>query len=133
MGQPNLVRCRDIVPKAFASRETRVLAGAGGLPAERFVLGYVVIQPGGEVPGHAHQQEEVYFALEGRGEMVVGDAACPLEALSAVYIPSGIYHALTNVGEAPLAFVFAYAPGGEVSHWAQEAAALQPVAGERDA
>ncbi|NLS75728.1 MAG: cupin domain-containing protein [Chloroflexi bacterium] len=121
----DLVRCSEVTPKVFATRETRVLAGAGGLPAERFVLGYVVVQPGGEVPGHAHEQEEVYLALEGRGEIVVGEVTHPLDALSAVYIPSGAYHCLTNTGESVLKFVFVYAPGGEVSHWAQEAAALQ--------
>ncbi len=121
----DLVRCSEIIPKVFATRETRVLAGAGGLPAERFVLGYVVVQPGGEVPGHAHEQEEVYFALEGSGQIVLGETAHRLDALSAVYIPSGAYHCLTNTGASALKFIFVYAPGGEVSHWAQEAAALQ--------
>ncbi len=126
----DLVRCSEITPKVFASRETRVLAGAGGLPAERFTMGYVVVQPGGEVPGHAHEQEEVYFALEGHAQIVVGEATHQLEPLSAIYIPSGAYHGLTNTGETPLKFVFVYAPGGEVSHWAQEMAALAQAAHE---
>ena len=51
-----------------AGRRTRVLAGPGA-PAEpdHFVMGHVTIYPGGEVPGHAHSQEEVYFIISGHG------------------------------------------------------------------
>ena len=124
MTDPHHVRYADLVPKVFpANRETRVVAGPGGLPSERFVMGYVTVQPGGQVPEHQHPQEEVYFVLEGHGQVTVGQVIHEMEPLSAVYIPANATHHLTNTGPSLLRFVFAYAPGGEVSHWAEELAA----------
>ena len=121
MRDPNHVRYDDLNAKVFpANRETRVLAGTEGLPAERFVMGYVEVQPGGEVPVHDHPQEEVYFVLEGHGQVVVGAKTYEMKPLSAVYIPSDAPHHLVNTGETMLKFVFTYAPGGVVSHWAHE-------------
>ena len=54
-----------------AGRHTRVLVGEGGLNAESFCQGYVVIPPGAGVPEHTHPQEEVYLILSGTGEMTI--------------------------------------------------------------
>jgi mannose-6-phosphate isomerase-like protein (cupin superfamily) len=126
MSDASWIRCDEVEPKVFpANRVTRVLAGEGGLPSKRFVMGYVVVEPGGQVPAHDHPQEEVYFALEGRGQVVVGETTFEMEPLSAVYIPSGEPHHLVNTGEGTLRFVFTYAPGGIVDHWAEELAAAE--------
>jgi mannose-6-phosphate isomerase-like protein (cupin superfamily) len=123
------IRCNDVEPKVFpANRVTRVLAGEGGLPSEGFVMGYVVVEPGGQVPTHNHPQEEVYFVLEGRGQVVVDETTFEMEPLSAVYIPSGEPHHLINTGEEVLRFVFTYAPGGVVDHWAEEMATAEEEA-----
>jgi mannose-6-phosphate isomerase-like protein (cupin superfamily) len=104
------------------SRETRVYAGARGLPAQRFTMGYVVVEPGGSVPLHHHDQEEVYFLLEGLGEIDIDGKRFRMEPLSAVYIPSQKPHTFRNVGQSPMRFLFVYAPAEEVSHWAEESA-----------
>lgn len=123
MSDSELIRYDQLTPKVFpANRETRVVAGPGALPSERFTMGYVVMQPGGEVPGHTHMQEEVYFLLEGQGQITVGETVYEMTPLSAVYIPPDTYHHLVNTGAAELKFVFTYAPGGEVDHWAAELA-----------
>ncbi|BAS28238.1 dimethylsulfonioproprionate lyase family protein [Limnochorda pilosa] len=118
----HLVRLQEIPGEEFpAGRRTRVLVGPNGpLEAEHFVEGYVSIHPGGKVPLHDHEQEEVYLVLSGRGEIQVGDEVEPVEGVTAIYLPPGKPHELRNTGEAEMVMVFVYAPKGVVSHWAQE-------------
>jgi quercetin dioxygenase-like cupin family protein len=115
------IRYEDIAPMIFpSSRATRVYAGPRGLPAKQFALGYVVVEPGGTVPLHHHEQEEIYFVLEGQGEIDVEGVKLSLDPLSAVYIPSNQRHEFRNIGKSEMKFLFIYAPAGEVSHWAEE-------------
>jgi mannose-6-phosphate isomerase-like protein (cupin superfamily) len=104
-----------------AGRLTRVLAGPGA-PAEpdHFVMGYVTIYPGGEVPAHAHSQEEVYFIISGSGTMELGEERTPVEAGSYVAIRPGQEHCLRNTAQQELVMLFCYAPKGIVDHWEQE-------------
>lgn len=114
----------EIPGEKFPSgRRTRIFVGADSLlQAENFVSGYVVVDPHGKVPEHQHEQEEVYYILQGRAEMTVGTESEVLEAVSAVYIPPSQRHALKNVGENELHMLFVYAPGAIVSHWEEERA-----------
>ena len=104
-----------------AGRLTRVLAGPGA-PAEpdHFVMGHVTIYPGGEVPGHAHSQEEVYFIVSGRGTIDLGGEVTPVGAGSYVAIPPMQEHALRNTAKEDLVMLFCYAPKGVVDHWREE-------------
>lgn len=93
-------------------------------------MGNVTLEPnGGQVPWHAHDQEEVYLIVEGTGEMCLGDQRRILTAGHAVYIPPGIFHQLTNVGDRPLRMIYCYSPCGDVSHWRQELSGTLPRAG----
>ena len=58
-----------------ARRWTRnVVGGMAPIQATTFSLGYVTLEPdGGQVPWHNQEQEEVYFVLEGSGEMCLGE------------------------------------------------------------
>lgn len=115
-----------------ARRWTRSLAGQSGqpIPARGFALGYGVLAPdGGQVPWHHHEQEEVYFVIEGRGEICVGGERGELAAGQAVHVPSQVFHQLTNVGDEPLHFVYVYCPGGDVAHWKQELEGTLPPPG----
>jgi len=47
-----------------------------------------------------------------------------------VFIPSGVFHQLSNRGDTPLQFVYVYGPAGDVDHWKQELAGTLPKAGE---
>ncbi|HLR24420.1 MAG TPA: hypothetical protein VK112_01050 [Fodinibius sp.] len=47
-----------------------------------------------------------------------------------VYIPSNEFHQLTNIGKAPLKFIYCYGPAGDVDHWKQELKGTLPKAGE---
>ncbi|MGV3533142.1 MAG: dimethylsulfonioproprionate lyase family protein, partial [Chthoniobacteraceae bacterium] len=86
-----------------ARRHTRnLVGGAAPIQATAFSLGNVVLDPnGGQVPWHNQEQEEVYFIVEGTGEMCLGEERQTDTTGQAVYIPSGVFHQLTNIGDTP--------------------------------
>jgi mannose-6-phosphate isomerase-like protein (cupin superfamily) len=114
-----------------AGRRTQnVVGGPVPIQATTFSLGYVTLEPrGGQVPWHNQEQEEVYFVLEGTGEMCLGQERQNLSTGQAVYIPSGVFHQLTNIGDEPLKFIYCYGPAGDVAHWKQELSGTLPKAG----
>ncbi|MGD0303080.1 MAG: cupin domain-containing protein [Bryobacteraceae bacterium] len=114
-----------------AGRRTQnVVGGASPIQATAFSLGHVTLEPnGGQVPWHNQDQEEIYFVLEGEGEMCLGDEKTALGAGQAVYIPSRVFHQLTNVGPTPLRMIYCYGPAGDVAHWRQELDGTLPRAG----
>ena len=81
-----------------ARRWTRnVVGGAAPIQASNFAVGFVVLEPkGGQVPWHNQEQEEVYFVLEGTGEMCLGEERKTVTSGQAAYIPSGVFHQLTT-------------------------------------
>jgi mannose-6-phosphate isomerase-like protein (cupin superfamily) len=94
-------------------------------------MGFVTLEPkGGQVPWHNQEQEEIYFVVEGTGEMCLGEQRTTLATGQAVYIPSGVFHQLTNVGDTPLKMIYCYGPAGDVAHWRQELEGTLPRAGE---
>ena len=111
-------------------RTQNLVGGASPIQATHFALGNVTLEPnGGQVPWHNQDQEEVYFILEGTGEMCLGDERTVMHAGQAVYIPSTVFHQLTNIGDTPLRMLYCYGPAGDVAHWRQELAGTLPKAG----
>lgn len=115
-----------------ARRRTKnLVGGTSPISAENFCMGEAVLDPqGGQVPWHNHEQEEVYFILDGEGEMCVDDERRTVSAGQAVYIPPNAFHQLTNTGDDPLRMIYCYAPAGDVAHWRQELEGTLPKAGE---
>ena len=111
-------------------RTQNLVGGASPIQTVPFAMGYVTLEPnGGQVPWHNQEQEEIYFVLEGTGEMCLGEERQTLSDGQAVYIPPGIYHQLTNLGNTPLRMLYCYGPAGDVAHWRQELAGTLPKAG----
>jgi mannose-6-phosphate isomerase-like protein (cupin superfamily) len=111
-------------------RTQNVVGGSSPIQAETFSLGYVTLDAGGgQVPWHNQEQEEVYFVLDGTAEMCLGDERQTLTSGQAVYIPSGVFHQLTNVDDKPLRMLYCYGPAGDVAHWRQELEGTLPKAG----
>ncbi|MDQ2688393.1 MAG: dimethylsulfonioproprionate lyase family protein [Armatimonadota bacterium] len=115
-----------------ARRWTRnLVGGASDIQAQNFSLGFVVLEPqGGQVPWHNQEQEEVYFVLDGAGEMCLGDEMQTVTSGQAVFIPPGVFHQMTNVGDTPLQMLYCYGPAGDVAHWKQELEGTLPKAGQ---
>jgi mannose-6-phosphate isomerase-like protein (cupin superfamily) len=114
-----------------AGRRTQnLVGGASPIQAKNFSLGFVTLEPsGGQVPWHNQEQEEVYFIVDGTGEMCLGKERRTVQGGQAVYIPSGVFHQLTNTGPAPMRMIYCYGPAGDVAHWKQELEGTLPRAG----
>jgi mannose-6-phosphate isomerase-like protein (cupin superfamily) len=114
-----------------AKRRTQNLAGgASPIQATQFSMGYVTLEPnGGQVPWHNQEQEEVYYVVEGTGEMCLGEERQTVTGGQMVWIPPTVYHQLTNIGETPLVMIYCYGPAGDVDHWKQELSGTLPKAG----
>ena len=115
-----------------AKRRTKnLVGGAAPVQASNFAMGYVTLDPeGGQVPWHNQEQEEVYFLVEGEAEMCLGEERRTLTKGEAIYIPSGVYHQMTNLSKEPAIMMYVYGPAGDVDHWKQELAGTLPVAGK---
>lgn len=72
------------------------------------------LPPGHTTAGHHHvATEEIYYLLEGRGLMRIGDETRPVAAGDAVAIPPGAFHQIANSGDTVLRFLCCCAPGYE--------------------
>ena len=111
-------------------RTQNLVGGTSPVQAESFSMGYVTLDPnGGQVPWHNQEQEEIYFVIEGEGEMCLGEEVRELRTGQLVYIPPGVFHQLSNRGDTPLKMIYCYGPAGDVAHWKQELAGTLPKAG----
>ena len=113
---PRYVRPEGITSYLLASPRTS--------SAKHLTTTLAVIQPGDEQRIHSHPPEQVYFILEGRGLMTVGDETQRVGPDDCVFIPSGQSHGLKNDGGVTLRYfsaaASAYQPGHLEETWAQE-------------
>ena len=79
------------------------------------------LAPGVSEGAHTHEGEnslqELYYFVEGRGEMWFGDETLEVQAGEAVLVPEGIDHGMRNPSDAPLKLIIAW--GKPDSHAAQ--------------
>jgi oxalate decarboxylase/phosphoglucose isomerase-like protein (cupin superfamily) len=61
--------------------------------------------------------------------MCLGDERKTISSGQAVYIPSQVFHQLTNIGDTPLRMIYCYGPAGDVAHWRHELDGTLPKAG----
>ncbi len=107
-----------------------LVGGASPVQAKNFSMGLATLEPGGgQVPWHNQEQEEIYFILEGSGEMCLGEERQSIAAGQAVFIPPRVFHQLSNTGSVPLKMIYCYGPAGDVAHWRQELEGTLPKAG----
>lgn len=111
-------------------RTQNLVGGVSPIQATQFCMGYVTLEPkGGQVPWHNQTSEEVYFVIEGTGEMCLGKERQTVRTGQAVWIPPGEFHQMTNIGDTPLKMLYCYGPAGDVAHWRQELSGTLPKAG----
>lgn len=69
------------------------------------------LPPGASTTPHYHSQtEEIYFILEGCGQMRVGDESRLVQPGDAIAIPPGATHEITNTERETLRFLCCCAP-----------------------
>ena len=60
---------------------------------------YAVLEPGKVIESHIDPYEEIYYLLQGRGVMTVGNEQQKVAAGDAVWLPYGLPHSLANDGD----------------------------------
>ena len=118
----DIINVADVGGVEFpAGRRTRVLVGPDApLEAERFVMGHVTIYPGGSVPLHSHEQEEVYYIAAGEGSIAVDEEVRSVRSGDCIYIRPQKMHMLKNTATENMIMMFCYAPKTVAGHWAEE-------------
>lgn len=79
--------------------------------AARQSLAEATLPPGGATEAHRHPDtEEIYYILQGRGRMRVGEAEREVGPGDGILIPPGSLHRIQNAGPEPLVFLCCCAP-----------------------
>jgi mannose-6-phosphate isomerase-like protein (cupin superfamily) len=73
--------------------------------AFRYSLAHAVVRPGQATRPHALKTSEVYYILEGRGRMHVGQETADVSAGNAIDIPPNALQHIVNTGTADLKFL----------------------------
>jgi mannose-6-phosphate isomerase-like protein (cupin superfamily) len=71
---------------------------------------WVEVEPGASQVPHAHDPEQVYVIVAGRGLMTVGDDRREVSAGELVHIPSNTDHGIENTGTETLEYVSSATP-----------------------
>ena len=100
--------------EAFVTADGSTIRELCGLPTggtRLQSLAEATLEPGQATQRHYHAAaEEVYFVLEGQGEMELDGQRAVVRAGDAVPIPPGSRHQITNVGAGQLRFLCTCAP-----------------------
>lgn len=127
-----IANLEEITGRVYPARRRtqNLVGGVSPIKASSFAMGMVTLEPnGGQVPWHNQDQEEIYFIVEGTGEMCLGEERKAIATGQAAYIPPHVFHQLTNTGPTPMRMIYVYGPAGDVAHWRQELDGTLPRAG----
>lgn len=72
-------------------------------------VGRFAASPGHEYDQDLHTEDEIYFIAAGEADLIVGADAVPVRTGSLAYVPAGVTHRFTNIGE-PLEVLVFFAP-----------------------
>ena len=65
---------------------------------------------GSEQPVHAHEPEQCYYIIKGKGLMIIENEAKEVTPGDAVFIPSNKKHGIRNTGDGVLEYLTANSP-----------------------
>lgn len=89
----------------------RELIGLLTAPVENQSLAEATLEPGQATTRHYHaESEELYFLLEGSGEMEVAGELATVGSGDAILIPPGAWHQIHAGADSPLRFLCCCAP-----------------------
>ena len=102
------------VAEAFVTADGSTIRELSGLPTGGTVkqsLAEASLEPGQVTQCHYHREsEEIYFVLEGEGELNLDGEQARIGPGDAVPIPPGAWHELRNTGKGPLRILCCCAP-----------------------
>jgi len=70
-----------------------------------YSLAQAVLQPGQTTRDHRLQSAEVYYIIEGAGQMFIDEEQAEVSSGQAVYIPPGAIQRIRNTGQEDLVFL----------------------------
>jgi quercetin dioxygenase-like cupin family protein len=73
--------------------------------ARTFAMRRFIVQPGGEIPIHEHEEDHEIYILSGEGIAFTPDQEVTLEADMFLYVPPKEKHGYRNTGKNPLVFI----------------------------
>ena len=73
--------------------------------AQQMELWEQYMPPGGEIPLHYHDCEESLTFLSGEVEVTLGEEVHRISADTTVFVPTGLLHAVHNVGDLPVRLI----------------------------
>ena len=104
-------RHRANVIKTRHGSEIRPLVDRTTSAITQCSLAEELLLPGQAVTPHRHHEiEEIYYVVEGRGVMTVGDERQEVAAGDAIYVPRGQRHTLANTGSEPIKLLLVCGP-----------------------
>lgn len=71
-------------------------------------LGYASFPPGSVTQLVVHDAEELFFIVQGTGEVRLEDGSIPFSPLDAFFVPPGAWHAVANTGDVDVVTVFGF-------------------------
>ena len=104
-----VVALDDVAPIELPNGSwSRMLVTEGNVGGNRGSLGYSVFTPGTTLAPVCHETEEFAYVVSGQGELLLDDGALPFAQGDALYIPSGVWHAVSNTGDEDAVMVFGF-------------------------
>lgn len=113
MTAPVMVDERDLTETtwddpAHGTIRWKTLLSAGLTATEGLVCGIALMQPGEHFALHSHAEPEVYFGLEGEGDVMIDGVAHRLRPGVALYIPGNAVHGVPKADQ-PLRWFYTFA------------------------
>ncbi len=71
----------------------------------RYSLAHAIVKPGELTLAHRLKSSEVYYIMEGEGEMYIDEEKEKVSAGQAIYIPPDSVQQIKNIGESDLVFL----------------------------
>jgi quercetin dioxygenase-like cupin family protein len=87
---------------------SRMLVTEGNVGGNRGSLGYSVFTPGTTLAPVRHETEEFAYVVSGRGELLLDGRTLAFGPGDALYVPSGVWHAVSNTGDEDAVMVFGF-------------------------
>lgn len=101
---------RDVYPHTRHGRiRWKTLICANRTDSRELTMGMVEFPPGQSLQRHRHPECEVYYVIEGTGEMEIDGEYHALCKGTAVFVPGDALHSLRNTGTATLTLVYTFA------------------------
>ncbi|MGH9357983.1 MAG: cupin domain-containing protein [Terriglobia bacterium] len=100
-----------IEPPGHHGALSKLLVNPDNTQTSSFDFRISIYEPRGHVEPHTHSDaEQVYYILEGKGLMRLGDRDLVVEPNTAIHIPSGLIHGIANTGLEDLVFIVVTTP-----------------------